>query len=201
MCGVLANVSRETVERLGLFSDLVLKWTPRINLISKSTVDQIWDRHILDSSQIHSIAPHSGKWLDLGSGGGFPGIVAAILSQDDGFSHDFTFIESDKRKCVFLRTALRELGLNGTVIADRIENVAPVAADILTARALTDLSGLLAFSEQHMKKSGISLFPKGESWEKEDSLARETWSYSSEAVMSQTNPKAAILKIKDVLRV
>lgn len=201
MDGLDLNVSRETSDKLRAFADLVEKWTAKINLVSKQSVGDIWNRHIVDSCQVFTLAPSSGKWVDLGSGGGFPGIVAAILSQGSGAFHQFNLVESDNRKTVFLRTAVRELGLEARVISQRIEVIDPLEADILTARALTDLNGLLGFSARHLKQDGTAIFPKGAQWEKEVALANQQWSYTYEAVKSRTHPEAALLKIKDILRV
>lgn len=195
------DVSRETMEKLEAFVLLVQKWTPKINLISMASLPHIWDRHIVDSAQIYKHSPDNGVWLDIGSGGGFPGVVVSILSQGAGRDHEFTFIESDQRKCAFLRTAARELSLDYTTISKRIEAVAPMTADILSARALTDLDGLLDFAQLHLKPSGVALFPKGESWKKEHEKAQERWSYHEEIITSVTNPAAAVLKIKDIQRV
>jgi len=195
------DVSRETYDQLTGFVGLVEKWTPKINLISKASVAEIWDRHIVDSAQIYGMAPSSGHWLDIGSGGGFPAVVVAILSKGDRATHQFTLIESDQRKCAFLRTASRELNLDLKVISKRIEAVDSISADILTARALTDLDGLLSFADRHLNAVGMALFPKGETWKKEQTAAQERWSYSSEVIKSITNPAAAVLKIQDIARV
>ena len=102
------DVSRETMDRLRHFESLVLKWQRTINLISNDTIPDVWNRHILDSAQIfHHIQPPNGPWVDIGSGGGFPGIVAAILRQEQQPDQPFVLIESDMRKATFLRTALR----------------------------------------------------------------------------------------------
>ena len=195
------NVSRETSERLTAFSALVEKWTPRINLVSKNSLGDLWSRHILDSAQIFDLAPQSGHWVDLGSGGGFPGIVVAILSQGGGLDHQFTLVESDQRKGAFLRTASRELGLDVKVLSQRIEDAAPQSADILTARALADLPTLLLFAERHLKPEGTALFPKGETWIKEHSDAQTCWSYHFDPIKSRTNAAAAVLKIQEIKRV
>ncbi|MEP5731257.1 MAG: 16S rRNA (guanine(527)-N(7))-methyltransferase RsmG [Sulfitobacter sp.] len=194
------NVSRETSDRLDVFVELVQKWTKSINLISKSSLPEIWERHIVDSAQLHELAPDSGHWVDIGSGGGFPAIVIAILSLDSG-TRTMTLIESDQRKAVFLRTAIRELELNAKVIADRIENIESLNADILSARALADLTALLEHGERQMAPHGIALFPKGANWKNEVEDARNQWSFGVEHIKSKTNPKAAVLKVKDITRV
>ena len=194
------NVSRETFEKLEAFGELVRKWNPRINLVSKSSLGDLWTRHIVDSVQVFKLSEGSGVWVDLGSGGGFPGIVVSILNQEERH-FDVTLVESDQRKCAFLRTAIRELKLEASVKNERIEEIKSLNADVLSARALADLTKLLGFAELHLKPEGTALFPKGQSWQREDAEARLGWTYGLESVPSQTNPEAAILKIKDIARV
>lgn len=195
------NVSRETSQKLNQFAELVRKWTSKINLISRSSVSEMWDRHILDSQQIYAHAPQGDHWVDLGSGGGFPGIVVAILAQGEARTTHFTLVESDQRKCVFLRTAIRELSLNARVVNDRIEAIEPLQADILTARALADLSTLIGYANYHLKLGGVAFFPKGENWKSEDINAKEKWRYVCDPIASQTNGSAAVLKIKEIAHV
>lgn len=195
------NVSRETYERLTAYHDLVLKWSPKINLISKSSIPDLWERHIWDSAQVVDIAPKTGSWVDIGSGGGFPGIVAAIFSKESTPERVVTMIESDHRKAAFLRTVVRELRLNAQVLVKRVEAATPQNADILSARALSDLSHLLEFAKRHLNPNGVALFPKGETWEKEVNAASESWSFHCNAHTSRTNPRAAILEIRDIERV
>ncbi len=195
------DVSRETIEKLKAFASLVEKWTSKINLISKSSVPYLWDRHIVDSIQLFQLGSHHGKWVDMGSGGGFPGIIIAILTESAGSSNNMTLIESDQRKCAFLRTAIRELDLNADVMAERIEDIPPLGADVVSARALASVSVLLGYAEQHLKPDGVAIFPKGESWRKEHQEAQHLWKYSYEVINSTTSSEAAILKIKDITRV
>jgi len=194
------SVSRETFAKLEAFADLVRKWNPKINLVSKNSLDDLWQRHILDSVQVFELAEGEGHWVDLGSGGGFPGVVVAILNQEPQ-NFKVTMVESDQRKCAFLRTAIRELGLTASVKTERIEQLDGLEADILSARALADLTQLLDFTELHLNPDGTALFPKGQNWQSEDRDAKQVWAYALEAVESKTNPAAAILKIKDIARV
>lgn len=194
------DVSRETSERLEIYVDLIRKWNPRINLVSRSSLDQVWERHIADSLQVFALAPAFSHWVDIGSGGGLPGLVAAICGAEAAPEAKFTLIESDQRKCAFLRTVARETGVPVTVHAQRIEEAAPQDADVLSARALADLVTLLEFAERHVAKSGICLFSKGASWKKELADARAQWRFDCDAVTSITEPQAAILKIQGVSR-
>lgn len=196
-----ATVSRETLQDLTRFNDLLIKWNSKINLISKSSIDNIWDRHIWDSAQLVVFCPSARTWADIGSGGGFPALVIAIFAKHEMPDRRVQMVESDARKSAFLRTVIRDLSLNAEVISQRVEVCAPLAADVLSARALTELPGLLAFAERHLKPGGTALFLKGETWEKEVQNARESWSFTMEAHKSKTNAAAAILEIKEITRV
>lgn len=196
-----ANVSRETIERLRQFEALVLKWTKKINLVSNRDSDMIWERHIADSMQIYAHGISKGLWVDIGSGGGFPGIVAAVMAHEENPERNFVLVDSDQRKCAFLRTAARELGLKVTVYAERVEEMEPFAAAVLSARALDDLDSLLHHAERHLAQGGVALFPKGATWKKEHEAAQKNWSYDFEVIKSKTNPDATILKIKELTRV
>lgn len=196
-----ANVSRETLTDLEQFHDLLVKWNARINLVSKSSISELWDRHIWDSAQIFDLVPTAQNWADLGSGGGFPALIVAIMSKHQAPKLNVLMIESDQRKSAFLRTVIRELGLNACVLTARIEDAAPARADVVSARALADLDTLLGYAQHHMLKSGKALFLKGETWENEVELARQTWSFELRVHPSKTSPEAAILEIEEIERV
>lgn len=195
------NVSRETLERLQVFADVIGKWNPKINLVSKASMENLWTRHIIDSIQVFNCVEPPNTWVDLGSGGGFPGLIVAILAADSSADTSVTLVESDQRKAAFLRNAARECGVPVRVISKRIEQVDPLGADVLSARALADLSLLLEFSERHLSSSGVALFPKGTSWKKEVDNARQRWRFDAEPITSLTEPDAVILKIVGVARV
>ena len=196
------DVSRETSERLEIFASTLIKWNPKINLVSKRSLDELWTRHILDSVQVFKAAETaSGKWLDIGSGGGLPGVIVAILAAESGTYSEVRLMESDQRKCAFLRNVARECGVPMTVVAERIEVANPEQSSVLSARALADLSDLLSFAERHLSVGGIAIFPKGISWKKEVDNALKQWRFDWEAIKSLTEPEAVILKIKGVERV
>lgn len=201
MTPVISDVSRETLDRLTRYHDLLSKWSPRINLISKSSMSEIWDRHIWDSAQIYPLATAGNQWVDIGSGGGLPGLVIATLAKERDPERQVTLMESDIRKSTFLRTVIRDLDLNAVVHVERVEAAEPAQADVLTARALADLSTLFSFAERHLKPTGQALFMKGETWEKEVEIARQSWSFDLVAHKSKTNPKAAILEVREIKRV
>ncbi len=195
------DVSRETYDDLRYFAELVSKWTPKINLISPRTVGTIWDRHIVDSVQIYPFAPSAYKsWVDIGSGGGFPGVVMAILGRSFAPDAKFTLIESDQRKATFLRTAARELNLSVDVIADRIEKAAPQSADVVSARALSALSTLIPGIQRHMRPNGTAILHKGKRSMQEVAEARTSWSFALEEHASLTDPDGRILVVQRISR-
>lgn len=198
----MSVVSRETSERLAIYAARLREWNPRINLVSRSTLDDLETRHFADSLQLLALAPaHVTHWVDLGSGGGFPGLIVAIAAMDLGSPVRVTLIESDQRKAAFLRTVIRETGAAATVLAQRIEAALPQQADVLSARALTDLTGLLGFAERHLAAGGLCLFPKGATWQKEFAAAQHQWRFDATPVKSQTDPDAVILAIQGIARV
>jgi 16S rRNA (guanine527-N7)-methyltransferase len=196
------DVSRETLDRLEVYAELLRKWTKRINLVASGTVDTLWQRHFTDSAQILGLAPPSAlKWADLGSGGGFPGAIVAILAQAGNHNVDVTLIESDQRKAAFLRVVARETETPFTVLAERIEAADPVGADVVTARALAPLDLLLGYVVRHIAPGGTALLPKGIHALSEVEKARKTWSFTCDLTPSMTDPQAAILKIGEIQRV
>ena len=195
----MIDVSRETELLFDKYQSLMVTWNPKINLVAFSTLGEFRERHIEDCLQIVSFLPEhiSGKWVDIGSGGGLPGLVLAIYYREQ--SIDFSFVESDKRKCQFLRTVIRELGLsNVDVISERIEETTPLNADYLSARALAALPKLLGFVERHLGATGEALLMKGRSWQEEVELARKEWHFELEHSPSTTDAEAAILKVSGV---
>ncbi|SEN11571.1 16S rRNA m(7)G-527 methyltransferase [Loktanella fryxellensis] len=184
-----------------MYHDLLLQWTRKINLIAPSTTTDIWDRHIADSAQLFALLPISAKRVvDLGSGGGLPGLVLAIMAKVARPDLSFILIESDQRKAAFLRTVIRRLTLSATVRADRIEAVEHLAADVVTARALAPLPNLLEFASRLMHHDGVALFQKGRSYDDEVVLARRNWAFDLSARPSVTDPDACILDIRNIQR-
>ncbi len=195
------DVSRETFERLKAFETLVQKWSPKINLVSRDALSNLWQRHILDSAQIFQfITPGAGTWLDIGSGGGFPGIVAAIILAEVQPQAEIVMIESDQRKATFLRTALRDCGVSGKVIAKRIEDIPSYDAITLTARALAPVSDLLEYADRHLNENGIALLHKGRNYNQELDIARTKWSFDVVTHTSLTANDSAILELRNIQR-
>ena len=191
-------VSRETFERLDVYAKELKRWNPKINLVAPSTIHELWDRHIVDSLQIaRFLPPKITNWVDIGSGGGFPGLVlAAHLADHTDFM--MTLIESDQRKCAFLRTCARNMGVKVNVISERIESVNMSSVDVITARALASLSKLMELTENIAQEQTQFIFPKGKNWESELTLAREYWQMNVETHQSITDPEAKILLLKEV---
>ena len=194
------DVSRETMARLEAFAEITVKWTTKINLIAKSTVGDVWDRHIIDSAQLYQYAPPFDHWVDIGSGGGYPGIVMAVMAAEKRPDSHFSLIESDLRKATFLRTAIRELSLNAYVIPQRIEAAAQTSADIVSARALGSLNDLMPLVHRHLKPTGTALLMKGRRHAEELDAVSDDWAFDLDAYPSITDPSSRILSIKRISR-
>ena len=196
------NVSRETEAELRRLVELVVKWTVHINLVSSSSIGDIWNRHILDSAQLFNYLPAAANhWVDLGSGGGFPGLVVGVIAKELAPGLRLTLVESDQRKATFLRSAVRELNLSIDVQTTRIEFTNPLCADILSARALGPLTQLLGHAQLHLSTTGIGLFPKGKTANQEIEVARRNWHFDLTAHASMTDEYAQILRIEKILHV
>jgi 16S rRNA (guanine527-N7)-methyltransferase len=193
------DVSRETLDVMHAYVALLRKWNTRINLVAASTVPDIWERHIVDSAQMFLHAPTSARhWVDLGSGGGLPGVVCAILAQQFLPKCKFTLIESDARKSAFLVTVSRELGLNIQVLTARSEVAPCQQADVVSARALAPLPLLLTWVTRHLAKEGVALLPKGKNYDQELAAAQREWQFDLAMIASQTDPLAKLLILKDI---
>ncbi|SIQ79057.1 16S rRNA (guanine527-N7)-methyltransferase [Rhizobium sp. RU33A] len=197
------DVSRETQERLERFADLFIKWAARINLIAPSTKDQLWARHIADSLQLRNIVPDAGRWIDLGSGGGFPGVITSIVLAEHGDGW-VDLVESNNKKCGFLRMALAETGGRGSVHPVRIEDAAKSlpAPDFISARALADLDLLFAYAQPwatanpHLKL----ILHKGRDYQSEIDKARGRWDFDLVKHQSVVEEDSVILEISSLTR-
>ncbi|WP_029010836.1 16S rRNA (guanine(527)-N(7))-methyltransferase RsmG [Azospirillum halopraeferens] len=193
----VSGVSRETLDRLAAYEALLRKWQASINLVGRSTLDDVWRRHILDSAQLVPLLPAGTRTLvDLGSGAGFPGLVLALMGVPD-----VHLVESDSRKCAFLREAARVTATPVTVHNRRIEAVSPFPADAVTARALAPLGDLLAWAEPFLAAHTVALFLKGQNLEDELTLATKSWKMSAERFPSATDPNGTVLRVSGIARV
>lgn len=193
----LVPVSRETLARLDRFVAALLTWQRRINLIAPATVAELWTRHVADSLQLVALAPTARVWLDLGSGGGFPGVaIACALAKTPGAR--VHLVESNGKKAAFLREAVRVSGAPAIVHQGRIEHMIERIDDrieLVTARALAPLDDLLALSEPWLKTGGQALFPKGQDVGAELTKASRYWSIDAALIPSKTDPRGRILSV------
>ena len=195
------NVSRETIDALRTFQSLVLEWNNKFNLISKSSEQNIWERHIIDSAQLYQFINNSAESLyDFGSGAGFPGVVLAIIAKEKNKNLKITLIESITKKTAFLNEVKDVLNININVINERIENLRLPTADIITSRAMSSLDKLLNYSISFTSKKTKLIFPKGEKWEEEIIKAKEKWVFDYKTIPSETNKEARILYIENIRR-
>jgi 16S rRNA (guanine527-N7)-methyltransferase len=190
--------SPETAARLAAYRDLLLRWNTRINLISAETVNEIDLRHISDCAQLQPLLPQDGPIADLGSGAGLPGLVLAILEPE----REIHLVESDKRKAAFLVEASAQLKLPMVRMhACRAENAKLPPLSAITARALAPLMALLPYAVDFLAPSGVAVFPKGKTAEKELTEAALGWHFTFERIPSTTNPEATILRLSNIHRV
>lgn len=196
------NLPERVFDLFDQFEALVLKWNPTINIVAKSTLSDIGNRHIIDSVQLIQCGDSAQRrWLDIGSGGGFPGLVVAILAASQLPQLKVTLVESDKRKSVFLREAARQLELQVEVIAARVEDIPPQCADVVSARALASLDCLLGLASTHLAPNGVCAFLKGANVDPELAEARNHWVFDLERSESITDGRSSVLFLKGLKHV
>ena len=198
----LTPVSRETETRLDRYVDLLREWQAKTNLVAPSTLPNLWTRHISDSLQLLSLAPSAKTWVDLGSGGGFPGVVLACALAETRGAY-IQLVERNAKKAAFLREALRVTGSAGTVhladIGDIVERIAdPV--DCVTARALAPLHQLIGFAEPLVGKGAKALFLKGQDVEAELTEATKYWNIRPQLHSSRTGGQGWIVELDRIER-
>jgi 16S rRNA (guanine527-N7)-methyltransferase len=196
------RVSRETSERLGRFVALLLDRQRHTNLIASSTIPVVWTRHVADSLQLLPLAPQARRFVDLGSGGGFPGMVIACALAEIPGAH-VHLIESIGKKATFLRDAVRETDVPATVHHGRIEHIAPRLAgktDIVTARAVAPLKDLLTMISPFLERGAQALLLKGQDVDAELTQAAKYWTINHTAVPSLTSATGRILIVRGLGR-
>jgi len=192
----LVPVSRETLSRLEAYADLLTRWSVRINLVGRDTLADLWRRHILDSAQLHRFIPSAAKNLiDLGSGAGLPGLVLAILGVPG-----VELVEADSRKAAFLRETARGAEAEVTVRPCRIQAVPPHPVEIVTARACAPLDRLLDLAAPFLAPDSLCLFPKGERFNEELTLARKAWTMNVSVEQSLSDRRGVVLRLQQVAR-
>lgn len=193
------RVSRETFERLKDFEALFKHWNKSINLAAPSTLAEFWSRHILDSIQLWRYRGDARTWLDLGSGGGLPGVVIGILAINSGMR--VTLVESNHKKAAFLQTCVSRYAMPVEILAKRINDIDIAATDIVSARALAGLSALFGMSNRWLASGGgRALYHKGRDYAAEVTEARDQWAFSLIEHQSMVDPMSRILEISNVKR-
>jgi 16S rRNA (guanine527-N7)-methyltransferase len=199
----LQNVSRETRARLDVIVAQLRKWQLHINLVAPSTMTNIEMRHVADSLQLVGLAPPDARtWIDLGSGGGFPGLVVAAVLVEASEGH-VALVESNAKKCAFLRETARLAGLPVEVVCARIEEATPRLKrpfDVVSARALAPLSKLLDYAEPFLAQGAVALFPKGEDVDDELMQVFRAWHLEHDLIQSLTEQKARIVRVRSAKR-
>lgn len=190
------HLADEALLRLEAFVDILRKWQLKTNLVSKAGMADVWCRHILDSAQLHSLVPGKSRIIvDLGSGAGFPGMILAIVG-----GYHVHLIESDTRKCSFLREANRITAAGATIHNTRIERIPPFRADVVTARALAPLCQLLSFASPFLTGESVCLFLKGGKADGELTKSLKNWTMQVSRTQSLSDPSGEILLLKDIAR-
>lgn len=191
----------EALCRLDAFVALLRRWNPAINLVAQGTLTEVWWRHIADSAQLLPLAPAAARrWADLGSGAGFPGLVVGILAAEARPDLRVALVESDGRKAAFLAAALRATGVAADLHVARAETLAPVAADVVSARALAPLGALFALAHRHLAQGGVALFPKGAAHGADLAEALASCPAEVHKHRSRTDPDAVIVEVRGLAR-
>ncbi|HEX4176799.1 MAG TPA: 16S rRNA (guanine(527)-N(7))-methyltransferase RsmG [Rhizomicrobium sp.] len=191
----LTGVSRETLSRLKAYADLLADWNARHNLVAKSTLPDLWHRHLWDSAQLVPLIPETAQTLaDLGSGAGFPGLVLAAMRPD----LKIALHEATTKKCVFLQAAAERMGLKAEIHNARLEDLPPRIFDVVTARALAPLPLLFTYAHRFTGPNSVCLFLKGQNVGPELTDASKYWNMRASQVPSQTDPSAAIVVVREL---
>jgi 16S rRNA (guanine527-N7)-methyltransferase len=192
------DVSHETIDRLTLYETLLKRWQKAVNLVAPATLDQVWHRHFADSAQLVALAPAARIWLDLGTGAGFPGMVIAILLANRP-NVSVHLVESNARKCAFLREVARQTGTSVEIHQTRIESLAGVdrviRPDVIVARALSPLPKLLGQALPFFGPATRALFLKGRTVDAELDAAQERYVFDWVMHSSRTDPGGRIVEI------
>jgi 16S rRNA (guanine527-N7)-methyltransferase len=190
-------VSHETIHRLDLYADILTDWQQRMNLVAPSTLPHLWQRHFFDSAQLFALLPERAHSLvDIGAGAGFPGMVLAILAAGSGRPLTVHLIEATKKKAAFLTMLATELNVDVTVHPVRAETLKGVTADIVTARAVTELADLFRLGQSFKQPGTVYLFLKGEKAAEELAKAQQHWHFTYRAVPSRSDARGKILLIE-----
>ncbi|MGH6847092.1 MAG: 16S rRNA (guanine(527)-N(7))-methyltransferase RsmG [Methylocella sp.] len=195
---LLANLPEETLRRLEIYANLLEKWQGTINLVGKSSLDDLWVRHFADSLQVSQAVPEAQRWLDLGSGAGFPGLVTAIKFADEPGAK-IHLVEANRRKCAFLQTVIQETSAPAIVHCGRLEEILPALGeqiDAVSARALAPLGALLGYAEKFIDQGAVGVFSKGKLLEAELTDSLTAGKYFITTMESQTCSAARLVLVR-----
>jgi len=197
------DVSRETIEKLKNFVAILEDWNSGMNLVSKNSLKEVWERHVLDSLQLVSYLPQGLQHLvDIGSGAGFPGMVLAIVMSEKFPTAEVVLVESITKKTVYLNDVRQKLGLkNVKIINDRVENIVFKDVDVITARAVAALDVLCGYAYKIGKKNSELLLLKGKSFKDEDLVARQKWQYDSEVYPNKYGSDGVVVKLRNLRKI
>ena len=192
----MTGLPPDVLARLTVHVEMLRRWRRRVNLVASASLADVWRRHVLDSVQLQPLLPRrAGTLIDLGSGAGFPGLVLAILG-----GPRVHLVESNARKCAFLRAANRATEAGAVVHKARAENLRGFTADVVTARALAPLDRLLDYAVPLLEEGGRCLFLKGRKADQELTDSRKRWTMRVTRIESASDPSGVILKLEDVSR-
>jgi 16S rRNA (guanine527-N7)-methyltransferase len=192
------SVSRETWDRLDRLVERLLQVQQHTNLVANSTLPQVWTRHVADSLQLLSLEPGATRWVDIGSGAGFPGLVIACALAGVAGA-EVHLVESIQKKANFLRDCANALGVPAIVHARRIEDFSKVnkrAFDVVTARAVAPLDRLISYAIPLLKRGSVGLFPKGQDVEAELTAASKSWTIEADLIPSKTDPRGRVVRVR-----
>jgi 16S rRNA (guanine527-N7)-methyltransferase len=195
---LIADLPEETLRRLEIYANLLEKWQRVINLVGKSSLDDLWVRHFADSLQVSQAVPEARRWLDLGSGAGFPGLVTAIKYADEpgALVH---LVEANQRKCAFMQNVIRETAAPAIVHCGRLEKILPALDEIIdavSARALAPLEVLLGYAEKFIDKGAVGVFSKGKLFDAELTDSLTAGKYLITTIASQTCSAARLALVR-----
>jgi 16S rRNA (guanine527-N7)-methyltransferase len=189
------GVSRETLERLAIYETLLRERGKTLSLVGRSTLDDVWHRHFLDSAQLWPLLKPDAPLLDMGTGAGFPGMVLAIMG-----ARNIHLSDNNQLKAAFLSEVAAATGTTVTIHNCKVEALPALEIDVATARALTDLGRLLALGERFFLKGAVGLFLKGAKANEEVAEARRHWQFSTEIIPSRTSDQSSILRLAGIKR-
>lgn len=196
------NVSRETYLKLERYVVLLNEWQKKFNLVSKSSLEYVWSRHIADSAQLFKFVSDDVNVIyDFGSGAGFPALVMAVIAQEKRPEISFKLVESIRKKTLYLNAVKDDLVLNNVeIINDRVENLRLKTADMITARAMTSLNNLLEYAFLFSDKKTKMLFPKGQSYNEELELAKKNWNFKINIYKNEICDNGVVLLLENLRR-